>query len=403
MSSIITDNLSSTFHSPISWSIYTESPESSPTNNKFPSYSPIQYSSEEEIDVDYSCPKCRNPRINDRWCKHCESKRLSEDFQNWTSNNEILDEFIRDTQRNAAKKQDYLVWIDFNKFEDVTYLARGGFSDVHYAVWVEGPERKLVHDKDGKWNVQAKTPVALKCLHNSENLTIEFLNELKAHYKCRNGSVLRCYGITYNKNTKNYMLVMKYANGGDLRHYLSHNDSILTWGQKLLMLKEIALAIKICEGLRPKIGKKRVPRWYIGLMIECWNKDPLRRPDIIEVRKIIANNYLNEKHGITNLPYKVRKVKRLSQITSHPEAVFTSRLLNYSNLPQPLDAPDISEYSSYYSSSDEEQDEEENKIEENEENEESNYVTRAFDETLSFGGVPKVSSKKQISSEPSDV
>ncbi|CAG8730514.1 22137_t:CDS:2 [Rhizophagus irregularis] len=200
MSSIITDNLSSTFHSPISWSIYTESPESSPTNNKFPSYSPIQYSSEEEIDVDYSCPK---------------------------------------------------------------------------------------------------------------------------------------------------------------------------------------------------------------------------------FRKIIANNYLNEKHGITNLPYKVRKVKRLSQITSHPEAVFTSRLLNYSNLPQPLDAPDISEennnesshtyselkskfadfeielkYSSYYSSSDEEQDEEENKIEENEENEESNYVTRAFDETLSFGGVPKVSSKKQISSEP---
>ncbi|CAB4445773.1 unnamed protein product [Rhizophagus irregularis] len=138
-------------------------------------------------------------------------------------------------------------------------------------------------------------------------------------------------------------------------------------------------------------------------MIECWNKDPLRRPDIIEVRKIIANNYLNEKHGITNLPYKVRKVKRLSQITSHPEAVFTSRLLNYSNLPQPLDAPDISEYSSYYSSSDEEQDEEENKIEENEENEESNYVTRAFDETLSFGGVSKVSSKKQISSEPSDV
>ncbi|GES84076.1 kinase-like domain-containing protein [Rhizophagus clarus] len=437
MSSIITDNLS----------IYNESPESSPIN--YNSCSPIQYSSEEEFDVDYSCPKCRNPCINDRWCKHCESKRLSEDFQNWTSNNEVLDEFIRDTQRNATKKQDYLVWIDFNKFEDVTYLTRGGFSDVYYAIWVEGPERKLVHDKDGKWNVQAKTPVVLKCLYNSENLTIEFLNELKAHYKCRNGSVLRCYGITYNKNKKNYMLVMKYANGGDLRHYLSQNNSILTWEQKLLMLKDIALgleeihsmklihrdfhsgnilqnisqtdgtiktfitdlglcrpidqtlkniskkrdvygvlpyvapeilrrtqdysktsdiysfgiimweilhgkppfynishdvnlAIEICQGLRPKIEKKRVPKWYIGLMIECWNKDPLKRPDILEVRKIIANKYLNEKHGTMNLPYKVRKVKRLSQITSHPEAVFTSRLLNYSNLPQPLDAPDIS-------------------------------------------------------------
>jgi serine/threonine protein kinase len=245
------------------------------------------------------------------------------------------------------------------------------------------------------------------------------------------------------------MLVMKYANGGDLRHYLSNNNSMLTWGQKLLMLKDIALgleeihsmklihrdfhsgnilqsisksdgtsktfvtdlglcrpvnqtlknisekrdvygvmpyiapeilrrthdynessdiysfgiimweilhekspfnniphnvnlAIKICEGLRPRIEKRRVPKWYIDLMIRCWNKDPLKRPDILEVRKTIANKYLNEKHGTMNLPYKVRKVKRLSQITSHPEAVFTSRLLNYSNLPQPLDAPDIS-------------------------------------------------------------
>jgi len=109
----------------------------------------------------------------------------------------------------------------------------------------------------------------------------------------------------------------------------------------------VKLAKNICEGLRPKIEKKRVPKWYISLMIKCWNKDLLKRPDIFEVRKIIANRYLNEIHrdsiSATNLPNKVRKVKRLSQISSHPEAVFTSRLLNYSNLPQPLDDPDISE------------------------------------------------------------
>jgi len=109
---------------------------------------------------------------------------------------------------------------------------------------------------------------------------------------------------------------------------------------------DVNLAINICEGLRPKIEKKRVPKWYISLMIKCWNKDLLKRPDIFEVRKIIANRYLTEIHrdsiSATNLPNKVRKVKRLSQISSHPEAVFTSRLLNYSNLPQPLDDPDIS-------------------------------------------------------------
>ncbi|RIA81979.1 kinase-like domain-containing protein [Glomus cerebriforme] len=464
---------------------YVESPESSPIQ---------YYSSEEEPDVDYLCPKCTNPRINDRWCKHCESKRLSEEFQNWTSNNEILDEFIRDTQRNATKNQDYLVWIDYDKLEGITYLDRGGFSDVYYGVWVDGPERKFVKDEGGNWILQAKTPVALKCLHNSEKLTLEFLNELKAYYKCRKGSVLRCYGITQHKTTKNYILVMKFASEGDLRHFLSHYNSTLTWGSKLRMLKDIALgleeihsmklihrdfhsgnilhtklsdgtirtfvtdlglcrpvnqtlknisekrdvygvmpyiapeilrrthdysvssdiysfgmimweilhgkppfndvphdvylAIRICEGLRPKIEKKGVPKWYISLMIKCWDKDPLKRPDTFEVRKIIANSYLKERHcddvNTTNIPHQVRKVKRLSRISSHPQAVFTSRLLNYSNLPQPRDVPDISEYSSCFSSNCEEQDVEDNKIKKIEESEEFKYVTRAFDETLSF-------------------
>src|SRR5436305_10501991 len=74
--------------------------------------------------------------------------------------------------------------------------------------------------------------------------------QLKAHYKCRKGSVLRCYGITQNKQTKEYMLVMKYANGGDLRRYLKQNNSILTWGQKLRMLKEIALGLEVIHSMK---------------------------------------------------------------------------------------------------------------------------------------------------------
>jgi hypothetical protein len=108
------------------------STEPSLINNKI-----FSCSSEEGFDIDYSCPKCRNPRINDHWCKYCESKRLCENFPNWTSNNEILDEFIRDTQINATKHQDYFVWIDYDKLEDVIYLAKGGFSEVYYGVWVE--------------------------------------------------------------------------------------------------------------------------------------------------------------------------------------------------------------------------------------------------------------------------
>src|SRR5947207_3312111 len=81
-------------------------------------------------------------------------------------------------------------------------------------------------------------------------LLFSIMFQLKAHYMCRKGSVLRCYGITQNKETKKYMLVMKYANEGDLRRYLKRNNSKLTWEQKLRMLKDIALGLEEIHSMK---------------------------------------------------------------------------------------------------------------------------------------------------------
>ncbi|CAG8611928.1 13390_t:CDS:2 [Acaulospora morrowiae] len=274
-------------------------------------------SSESELDVDFLCSTCKQPRKDDRWCQYCESQKLSMDFSNWTSGNPDLNEFIRDTQRRANSKTDYLVWIDYEMFEDVEFLAKGGFGDVYYAVWTNGPNKILVYDKEEHtWKITARTPVALKCLYDSKNISADFLNELKSHYKCRNGLILRCYGITQHRETRNYMLVMQYANGGDLRNYLCENLSLLTWGQKLRMLCDIALGL---EGIHDVDLIHR--DFHSGNILQHTFNDGTVKTFITDlglcrpVNKFVASK---EKLG--------KKMEDL-RFWTHPKAVYTSRLL----------------------------------------------------------------------------
>jgi len=91
--------------------------------------------------------------------------------------NEILDEFIQYTQRIATKNKDYLVWIDYDKLKDVVYLARGGFSKVYKAIWIDGPH----FWNEGKENFEYNDPnivIALKQLNYSKNITFKQLKEV---------------------------------------------------------------------------------------------------------------------------------------------------------------------------------------------------------------------------------
>src|SRR5579863_6962782 len=51
---------------------------------------------------------------------------------------------------------------------------------------------------------------------------------------------LRCYGITQDPQSKEYMLVLRYAEQGDLRHYLRHHFAEITWIRRLMMLNSLA-------------------------------------------------------------------------------------------------------------------------------------------------------------------
>ena len=54
------------------------------------------------------------------------------------------------------------------------------------------------------------------------------------------------------------------------------------------------LSLDICKGKRPKIIEN-VPKCYINLMKKCWDMDSLKRPTVLEIKKIINNWYENIK------------------------------------------------------------------------------------------------------------
>ncbi|GBB89810.1 hypothetical protein RclHR1_16610001 [Rhizophagus clarus] len=140
------------------------------------------------------------------------------------SQNEILDKFIKEKR---------LKWIPYNQFEKIEYLDKGGFGTIYKATWL----------KSG-----GVVEVALKCFNNfnednlNENLE-EFLNEWDCHEKCLNSTrIINLYGFTKDLDTRNYMVVMGYANKGSLRGNLTkivENN----WNQKLFILYEIIVGL----------------------------------------------------------------------------------------------------------------------------------------------------------------
>ena len=65
-------------------------------------------------------------------------------------------------------------WIPYNLFDDIKEINKGDFATVHSAVWKDGP---LQYNKK-EYIRKADKQIVLKCLHNSQNIIDEFLDEV---------------------------------------------------------------------------------------------------------------------------------------------------------------------------------------------------------------------------------
>ncbi|POG78613.1 kinase-like domain-containing protein [Rhizophagus irregularis DAOM 181602=DAOM 197198] len=407
------------------------------------------------------CGNCKQPNTGYNNCQSCESQYFQQNFKNWTSGNHDVDEFIKKAQLKCNSKYKIIEWIEYDKFEDVEYLAKGGFGTVFKAVWKDGPISSWDYDNN-QWKREGETKVALKCLHNSQDITAEFLKEVESHILVRGNRefLIRCFGITKDPKTENFIMIMQLKKGS-LRQYLNNNFISLDWEEKLYDLHGIAyglskihnkglihhdfhcgnilsgsdtdgytcitdlglcqptnvkssqntqnsnkkiygvlpyvapevlrgkeytqksdiygfgiiayefctglppyydiphdefLAMKICQGLRPNSNYK-IPQLIVDIINQCWDADPLKRPNAYELRESIDNLYndihhkkvdsvihgqvkeADEVNKKTSLPVQLplSSTSTLSYIT-HPQAVYTSRLLDFKNLPEPKNA-----------------------------------------------------------------
>ncbi|CAG8515328.1 2727_t:CDS:2, partial [Acaulospora colombiana] len=154
-----------------------------------------------------TCEKCRRPQYAILFCDQCARELLEKNFENWTSENKIIDQAIRQSQINLPLPRYLIEWIPFDDLDDIKYKASGGCAVIYTAIWKKGVA--LSFDNEKKEFVRSNEGVvALKKLLNSQHADEKFLEELKVHILLgsRGYTVATCYGVTKDPSTGEYIL-----------------------------------------------------------------------------------------------------------------------------------------------------------------------------------------------------
>ena len=121
---------------------------------------------------------------------------------------------------------------------------------------------------------------------------------------------------------------------------------------------DISLASEICNGLRPEFGEG-TPEPYKKLAHRCMNADPNQRPTANELRDIFdfwhdaieGYNQEEEKFGcegkeIAALFGESDKIIPNISVSydKDPDAIYTSRIFTFSDLPKPVNSSDVTSY-----------------------------------------------------------
>ncbi|CAG8466862.1 3578_t:CDS:2 [Funneliformis mosseae] len=253
------------------------------------------------------CPEC-DQRLGDHtwWCESCQRRHFVENFDNWSTGDKSIDDFIKQTQMNAKECDQYLEWIPFSAFINVNKSEISEVGTLFTANWIKGPNDTW-DPVEGEYVARrGLLKVALTSLGGSPSL---FLKELKMHYHSRmfNGLVMRLFGVTRESVTSNLMMVAETVEW-DVRHYVSHHHTRLTWQNKLAILHTIVSALEI-------VKSEKSTQHTIKSHIE------------------ISVNEL----GLGLNPNPAGRMVAPPKI--HPQAIYTSRLLKFPALPIPRNSP----------------------------------------------------------------
>ncbi|PKK74451.1 kinase-like protein [Rhizophagus irregularis] len=131
-------------------------------------------------------------------------------------------------------KDKYIHYFEYNEFSNIVEIGKGSFGRVYKAELANTGLVALKSFVDEYSNIEEDE------LNRIDN---EFVNELKLLYEvdCHQ-NVNRILGIT--KVYRSYILVLEYANEGNLRDYLINKFTSLEWKDKIQMALDITCGLK---------------------------------------------------------------------------------------------------------------------------------------------------------------
>ena len=115
------------------------------------------------------------------------------------------------------------------------------------------------------------------------------------------------------------------------------------------------LAVKICKGLRPKISED-TPKLLADLIMKCWDAKAESRPTAKELYQVLNKWHYEVRFYKSGEIYsqmkeceKIRENKlknksnedKSKNFQTHPQAIYSSRLLNFKNLPEPVNSSEL--------------------------------------------------------------
>ncbi|GES83220.1 kinase-like domain-containing protein [Rhizophagus clarus] len=216
------------------------------------------------------------------------------------NSNDFVDSVIKEARKYLVKE------IDRKIFKPYGLSQNPDTNDfiLILTIWKNGPLCNK-NQWNGSYERDSNKVVVLKYLDNPQNLhnlINEFINKVKAYLTnmINNDNILKMYGISQDPNTKNYIIVLYYAEGGDFNNWISVNENFnhFSWKKKLTILFDIACSLKYIHGKNmfhhnfhtgnilfntPVIGEY-VNKTYIsdtGLYGEIVNKDKTKIYGII--------------------------------------------------------------------------------------------------------------------------
>ncbi|GES95361.1 kinase-like domain-containing protein [Rhizophagus clarus] len=144
---------------------------------------------------------------------------LTKNFANWTSGNEIIDNFIQEKQLKHERYSAVFEWIPYDKFIEIKGIGKS----IATAIWKEGPLKYYKNDEE--WIRSSYKKVTLRFLYDSENITDEFINKVESYLLEKGESSVAvwkegplCYDIIEKEWMKesSKKVVLKYLNSENI-------------------------------------------------------------------------------------------------------------------------------------------------------------------------------------------